>query len=247
MARAKVIDRDNLYDLYVVRDYNMKQVAKHLGMCETTVFKYINKYGIKKKITIKNRKHRKGVHLIVENALKNGDKFGSLKPIRWLDKRVTGKSSWECRCDCGKIIVVITSKLVNNQRSCGCMNNMVGENHHTWKGCGEIYGFYFSKLRWGAIKRNLEFKISIDYLWSLFLKQNRKCALSGLPISFAVSTNKSLQTASLDRIDNSKGYIEGNVQWVHKDINNMKKGMTEELLIHYSKAIHSYQSSKKII
>jgi len=40
--------------------------------------------------------------------------------------------------------------------------------------------------------------------------------LSGLDISF---TGK---TASLDRIDNEKGYVEGNVQWVHKDINNMK-------------------------
>ena len=30
------------------------------------------------------------------------------------------------------------------------------------------------------------------------------------------------QTASLDRIDNSKGYEVGNIQWVHKEINMMR-------------------------
>lgn len=34
--------------------------------------------------------------------------------------------------------------------------------------------------------------------------------------------NMSHGTASLDRIDSSKGYIEGNVQWVHKYVNVMK-------------------------
>ena len=35
------------------------------------------------------------------------------------------------------------------------------------------------------------------------------------------------QTASLDRIDPTKGYIEGNIQWVHKDVNRMKMDFTE--------------------
>ncbi len=30
-------------------------------------------------------------------------------------------------------------------------------------------------------------------------------------------------SASLDRIDSSLGYIEENVQWVHKDVNMMKR------------------------
>ena len=31
-----------------------------------------------------------------------------------------------------------------------------------------------------------------------------------------------INTASLDRINSKKGYVEGNIQWVHKDINMMK-------------------------
>mgnify|MGYP007044016634 CR=1 FL=1 len=58
--------------------------------------------------------------------------------------------------------------------------------------------------------------------------------MSGLPILIA-KTNKErklgINTASLDRIDSSKGYIEGNVQWVHKDINWMKQDFNEEYFI----------------
>ena len=37
--------------------------------------------------------------------------------------------------------------------------------------------------------------------------------------------------ASLDRIDNSKGYIKGNVQWVTKDINMCKRTLNNESFI----------------
>ena len=50
----------------------------------------------------------------------------------------------------------------------------------------------------------------------MFLKQNKKCALTGLDIWFGISTKekthgKKEQTASLDRIDSSKGYTKDNV------------------------------------
>jgi hypothetical protein len=44
-------------------------------------------------------------------------------------------------------------------------------------------------------------------------------------------------TASLDRIDNSKGYIVGNVWWVHKDINTMKMDFPLEQFRSYCKRV----------
>ena len=45
------------------------------------------------------------------------------------------------------------------------------------------------------------------------------------------------QTASLDRIDSSKGYTKNNVQWLHKDINIMKRDFPEEKFLFLCKQI----------
>ena len=66
------------------------------------------------------------------------------------------------------------------------------------------------------------------FFWESFLKQDKKCALTGIELVFAFRTTKRgmwTQTASLDRIDSSKGYTKDNIQWVHKRIQKMKMDM----------------------
>lgn len=107
-----------------------------------------------------------------------------------------------------------------------------GEGSSYWKGFMDISGSYWGGLRKGARVRSLEHSITIEYAWNIFIAQNRKCALSGIPIEFyKPRTPQSSQTASLDRIDPSKGYIEGNVQWVHKTINKMKMNLSQDEFI----------------
>jgi hypothetical protein len=94
---------------------------------------------------------------------------------------------------------------------------------------------FFKKIQSNAIKRGLNFNLSIDYLWDLFLKQNKKCALTGVDINIVnatISNNYHLNTASLDRIDNSKGYEENNIRWVHKAINQLKSDINDTDLIY---------------
>lgn len=79
-----------------------------------------------------------------------------------------------------------------------------------------------------AKARDLEFSLSLKELWELFLEQDRKCAYTGILLTFARNPRTSDQTASLDRIDSTKGYIKGNVKWVHKDINLMKNYFSHE-------------------
>ena len=45
------------------------------------------------------------------------------------------------------------------------------------------------------------------------------------------------QTASIDRIDSTKGYYIDNIQWVHKDVNRMKKDFEENYLFKICEAI----------
>ena len=53
------------------------------------------------------------------------------------------------------------------------------------------------------------------------------------------------QTASLDRIDSTKGYIEGNVQWVDKIVNAMKWNIPEKYFIEICKTIAKNQKTKR--
>lgn len=54
----------------------------------------------------------------------------------------------------------------------------------------------------------------------------KKCALTGREIGFDAP-----QTASLDRIDSTKGYLSGNVQWVHVSVNRMKNSFSQNEFI----------------
>ena len=67
------------------------------------------------------------------------------------------------------------------------------------------------------------------------------CAISGIKLIFARSWTRD-QTASLDRIDSKKGYVEGNVQWVHKRINEMKMDHSNKELISWARKIVKYNS-----
>lgn len=109
---------------------------------------------------------------------------------------------------CNKI-----SKFQNNKIQ--IINNSQPCVHHN-----KIYKGYIATIRKGANSRNLTFNVTIEYLSNIFLLQKGLCALSGEEIIFHYKSN--IKTASLDRIDSSKGYIEGNVQWIHKTISPMK-------------------------
>lgn len=105
-------------------------------------------------------------------------RFGKLVSIRHLGV-VNGKHrKWLCRCDCGVEKEFFHTHLIHrNTTSCGCSRHSRGKNHHRWTGHEEISGAYWLSLQNGAKKRNLEFNLSLEYVWELFLKQDRRCVL----------------------------------------------------------------------
>jgi len=106
-----------------------------------------------------------------------------------------------------------------------------------WKGYEDISGAYFCSIQKSAQDRGLSFNITLKDMWDQYIKQNRKCALTDLDIGFyprgGPRNTKLLQTASLDRIDSKQGYIIGNIQWLHKDINKMKWEKTQKEFVNY--------------
>lgn len=160
-----------------------------------------------------------------------GKRFGKLVVI-CVDVLKNGQYYWTCKCDCGTEKIVQGGHLRSGHTtSCGCSWYKCGENNATWKGYKEISMKFYKSIIYNANSRNLDFAVSIEYLWNLFLNQKKICALSGLPLAFGANNGKIEGTASLDRIDPTKGYVEGNVQWVHKIVNNMKWDMLQEHFI----------------
>lgn len=170
------------------------------------------------------------------------EKFGKLQPISVDgDRNRRRRVYWNCLCDCGNTILVMAGNLQKGHtKSCGCIQKAKNKNNKKWKGIGDISGSFFCHIKNGAKSRNLEFNITIEYIWNLFLKQDKKCIYTGLELEFAITEFHRAgehSTASLDRIDNNKGYIEGNVQWVHQDINYMRQNLKNEKFFNYCKLI----------
>ena len=117
-----------------------------------------------------------------------------------------------------------------------CSNSKPEQNCHKGWIKGVLRLSFARKYKAHAALRNIDWDIEFEYLADLLIEQDFKCALTGWDID-AMEINKN--TASLDRIDSSKGYIEGNVQWVHKMVNMSKQQYTQEEFIEMCKAVSS--------
>lgn len=145
------------------------------------------------------------------------------------------ESQVKCKCDCGYEKLVYCLTLIKGQSTAcfNCGHGNKGESNAKWKGYKEVPGSFINRITSRSKKSNREVEINAKDVYELWIKQNKKCALSGLPIDFT-NVNKGtpdkpwskydlICTASLDRIDSNKGYTKDNVQLVHKDVNMIKK------------------------
>ena len=166
-----------------------------------------------------------------------GETISDLVILDAFVERTNNKNNSYFLCKCNlcnnkQFKVLCVNVLRKSTTSCGCRRDQYekirGSNNVNWTGFGEIRGRVFKCIKKSAFDRGLDFNLTAEYIWKLFLKQNRKCALTDIEICFGSCDKHQSKTASLDRIDNSKGYIKGNVQWVHKKINIMRGSNTIE-------------------
>jgi hypothetical protein len=152
-----------------------------------------------------------------------------IKPVE-KPASVIGKNRgayWLCKCSCGKETIVLSTYLITGDtKSCGCFRYLPYYEKPKLKGVGLLSQSMYSHLVWSAKKRGIEFSLTKEYLWNLFLEQKGLCFYTGVPITMNTRNNK--KTASLDRLNSFASYVEENVVWCHKDINSMKWKKDEE-------------------
>ncbi len=168
--------------------------------------------------------------------MKVGDRLDRLVAIAPAD-RIKGHRYWSFRCDCGTTLTRVPANIAKNKIN-ACASCKRGSSSHAWKGLGEIPKDVFNTIYHGALARGVEFAITIDDLWKLYIAQDGRCAMTGWQIEFnATYREKKSKTASLDRIDSTQGYLPGNLQWVHRDVNKLKKNLPDERFIELCVAV----------
>lgn len=168
-----------------------------------------------------------------------GQRFGKWFVLRRGDQPIPGRGKpWLCRCDCGLEKIVHTQELTRGLskgcRRCGRRKMFGGMSSTHW-----------NRVLHSAKYRGIPVEITPEYAWTLYQLQNGRCALSGLPIQFLESVRRSKEwgygnTASLDRINSSKGYTEGNVRWLHKCVNILKRNMLDIDFLAWCKLVYEH-------
>lgn len=178
-----------------------------------------------------------------------GQKFFMVTVVERAGNDRFGNAQYKCLCDCGKEFRRISQHIKDPRvKSCGCLRGTGGRRGKVspnWKGVGDLSSSFVSHIKSHAKYRKIDFDLSVEFLWDLFLKQDRRCALTGAQLIITKQGNAYYNrgTASVDRIDSFKGYIEGNVQWVLKDVNFMKQRFAQQYFIDLCEKVYKYSKN----
>jgi len=215
------INEKKLDELFIVKRWTLSRISEYFGCCNITIIRRLKKLGLS----------REKISLVEDLT---GRRFYSLVILSYVKNDKFGKAIWKVRCDCGKEKNINASGMkAGIVKSCGCY-----KRRKLSKGYKDISGSWWRKLQKSAVVRGYDFDITIEEVWGIFVRQNKKCALSAVDLVMFPNNDKYyLQTASLDRIDSTKGYYRNNVQWVHKRVNFLKRNYPEEELLYWSSKI----------
>jgi len=179
------------------------------------------------------------------------------RPLSDYAKSSHHKAWWQCSVCAHEWQATLCNRTQNDSKCPNCKKlRFRGNTNPKWTGYGEISGRQWHCIQSEATeqRRNrrykvprppLDFTITIEYIWNLFLKQNRRCALSGKPLTmWGKIDGKLAGNASLDRIDSSKGYVEGNVQWIDKKLQSVKTKLSDAEFIQICQDVTAYQIEK---
>lgn len=145
-----------------------------------------------------------------------GRVFGKLTVVGFSGKSNNKKRfTWSCRCECGGTRIVETSSLNNGKaRDCGCVgrSSEFRRSKARHKGWGEaLRNKVLDWYKRNARNRSLSVEISDDRFFELF---SERCFYCGCYPSKTIthrSAYGSFTYNGVDRLDNSIGYVDGNV------------------------------------
>lgn len=241
----------------------LKDVANEIGCSETTVVRYLRKNNVK----IDNHKLKINEDDVIrfysncKSLKKTAEEFKVcmqyIRPIllKSTECKNLRAKNWDKTND-GKIVKLYQDGL--SAEKIGDMYNVCHTtilrhlqrlgvvkrktSNRTYHGISQAA---LNVIKQRAINKGKTFNVTKKYLDDLLISQGNKCAVSGLDIKLPsnyTEMSTGVASASLDRIDSSKGYVKGNVQWVDKRINFMKQSLSDQEFIGLCKTISDFNS-----
>lgn len=216
----KIATYENIYRMFITEELRLSDIAFELNCSVDRVITTVKKFNLERKKPIRKFRDRS------DDFRKYN--FELISEYKGIEYHVL------LRCHCGQEFSTVPSKIFNQHtKSCGCLKT---KNRCRFTGYEDLSGSHYNSIKRGAEVRKIEFSISKKDVWDQFIKQDRKCALTKLDIQFGNKTKKNT-TASVDRIDNTKGYTVDNIQIVHKYINRMKVCHSQDFFIYLCKLV----------
>ena len=162
-----------------------------------------------------------------DGVFKLGEKFGNWaveSPDIVMDSR--GRAFIHCGCSCGRIILVACHHLVKGRTlkcdECANSYKLRGfDKNPNWQGEGEVPKSILTRLSSSASHKGIPYNLTTAYVNDLYSSSNKTCTYTG----YRISTHDN--SAALMCIDAYRGYLEGNVAWVHKDVVTKPKSKDE--------------------
>ena len=221
-------------------DWTVLEVHPKTALCRCTCGKIREVY--------KHNLHGKkslscGCKRVPSNKLDlTGQRFGRLKVVRFSHSE-KDRAFWACHCDCGNDHIVNTTDLRRGAtKSCGCLRkDLLRKPYGEQTRNSMMLGVLFAVYRCSARDRGHEFNLSKDDFLTL---TGMSCHYCGAPPS---NTQKSICGmgdyiySGLDLVDNSKGYILGNVVPCCETCNKAKRELTLDDFMKWISRLHLHQ------
>ena len=157
-----------------------------------------------------------------------GQKFFRLEAIKFHKMDKNGQAVWECKCDCGNSSYVRSNSLRRGAtKSCGCWRREKIPPNKLPPGEAAKHRLYSDYKRQGKYV-NRAFELSYNDFIEL---TQGECVYCGRPPSNIMDVkNKNYNGVyiynGIDRVDSTKGYVEGNCVSCCEVCNRAKKDMT---------------------
>jgi len=179
-------------------------------------------------------------------------RFGRLTAVEYLGTK-RGRALWLCKCDCGTVASKVAGDLVSGRtQSCGCLQaELRGKSR--LKPFGESFLRHkLAQIRIHAKYDNRECLLADRELLRLWRSNCHYCGSppQEMPQCTLRKTgsrkfNGVLPLNGIDRVDNSKGYVAGNVVPCCWRCNQWKKALSASEFVAHAVAIAAHAEVRK--